>query len=80
MLLSSPKGQLLRGFLQFVGSNIHREVFVLMRSARIYFVRVSCSLLARESAPVLVRACRRRCEQYSDMQTSENNFKPAGAD
>ena len=40
----------------------------------------SCSLLARESAPVLVRACRRRCEQYCDMQTSENNFKPAGAD
>ena len=40
----------------------------------------SCSLLARESAPVLVRACRRRCEQYCDMQTSENNFTPAGAD
>ena len=40
MLTISPKGQSLHRSLQLVRPNTHCEVWLLMRSVRIYFVRV----------------------------------------
>ena len=39
---SSPMGQSMHGSLQLLSPDIHREVCVLMRSVRMYFVRVHC--------------------------------------
>ena len=39
---SSPMGQSLHGSLQLLSPDMHREICVLMRSVRMYFVRVHC--------------------------------------
>ena len=56
MFTTSPKGQSLHRSLQLVSPNTHREVCVLMRSVRIYFVRVhrdDVVLICRSTSPYL---------------------------